>query len=357
MRAVKTARKNGKGDLVLVTGGAGFLGIPLCQKLVAEGFSVRVIDRDERPVELPLTVEYQKADLTEKKALERAASKVKYVIHLAAVLPIAKAGKNYERVNVQATKRLLELAKGRTEKFIFVSTSAVYGRPRELDLPITEQTRLAPLGDYGRSKFLAEELCRTSRNSRFDLSILRPRTIVGPGRLGIFALLFDWISEGRKIPIIGSGENLFQLVSSRDVVNGLIALLRKEAKNEDFNLGARSYQTVKADLEALAQAVSSKSRVRPINPKLAKIALRGLDRLGLSPLVDWHFETPDAAFYFDCRKAERVLGWRSKDSNLDLLLAALSWYREHRAFYAKRYGTTHRRPVKEGILKLAKAFF
>lgn len=340
---------------VLITGGSGFLGLHLIREFQAHGDRLRVCDREPLDPELTGEVDFQLTDVRDRQAVDRLVAGCEVVIHNAASLPIARAGQQYWSVNVEGTQTVLTsaLAQG-VRKVIFISTSAVYGIPSHC--PITEATPLTPLGQYGWSKFEAERVCQGFRDRGLDVSILRPRTLVGTGRLGIFGILFDWVRRGKRIYIIGRGDNRFQLLSARDCSRACWLATTVPCRNEEFNLGARDFGTVRADLTAFGQHAGTGARVASIPSWLAKPVLRLLDRLRLSPLVDWHYETPDKAFYFAITKARHVLGWEPQESNLAMLTTTYDWYLANRHRLERQVGVTHRKTVAQRLLKLLRTF-
>jgi nucleoside-diphosphate-sugar epimerase len=272
------------------------------------------------------------------------------------VLPISRAGREFDEVNVAGTRNVLQAAlESRVRKVLNVSTSAVYGIPRSV--PIDEQTPLTPLGEYGFAKYAAEQLCRAFRDQHdLDVSIVRPRTLVGAGRLGIFGILFDWIRRGKRVYVIGDGDNLFQMLSARDMAEACCLMTTRPCRNEDFNLGAKEFGTVSQDLEALIAHAGTRARVQPVNALLVRTVLGTLDKLRLSPLVDWHYKTPHKPFYFDIAKAQNLLGWTPRDSNVDMFRDTYDWYLANREKLEGQVGTTHRKSVKQGLLKVLRWF-
>ncbi len=339
----------------LVTGGAGFFGIHLTRRLLAEGRQVRVFDLAEMNApELEFKGEFIQGDIRDADLVERAVRGCDGIYHNAAVLPISRSGKVFWEVNVQGTRNVLEAAlRNNARKVVHISTSAVYGVPKAV--PIDENTPLTPLGDYGRAKLAAEQVCNEFKQKGVDVSVVRPRTIVGSGRLGIFYLLFEWVRLGKRVYIIGGGDNLFQLVSASDLADACARMTKTPCYQEDFNIGAREYGTVRSDLEGLVRHAGTGSRICLIPAALAKSALRVLDRMHLSPLVDWHYKTADKPFYFGVSKTERLLDWEPRDSNIKMLTDAYDWYREHWREYAQMVGTSHRKRVREGVLRLLRA--
>ena len=179
---------------------------------------------------------------------------------------------------------------------------------------------------------------------------------MGTERLGIFHILFDWIKAGKRIPIIGSGNNLFQFISVRDTVQ--VCLLAAQAQsNESFNIGAEEYSTVRADLEGLVKHAGSGSRVMSIPAPLVKSSLQVLDLLRLSPLMDWQYKVADKPFYFDISKAKNLLGWQPQDSNVKMFTDSYDWYIKYFKESASVYGSTHRQAVRQRALGLFRRFF
>lgn len=335
-----------------ITGGSGFFGQHLINRLLKAGDSVIVYDLSPLDEEFRLKgVEFVHGDVRDREKVREAMKGADVVHHNAAALPIARAGKTYESINVHGLHNVLEAARDLgVKKVLAVSTSAVYGIPKTL--PINEDTPLTPLGDYGWSKFRAEQLVRKFRASNdLDVSIVRPRTIVGTGRLGIFGILFDWIARGKRVYIIGRGDNMFQLLSAPDLAEACYLMTQKPCWNEDFNIGATEYGTVAGDLEKLIQYAGTKAKVQPTSAFLVRNILRILDILRLSPLVDWHYKTPHKPFYFDVSKAQKILGWQPKDSNEAMFRETYDWYMRNRNKADSTTGTTHRKTVKQGALK------
>jgi nucleoside-diphosphate-sugar epimerase len=343
------------GKRVLVTGASGFLGISLVHELVRRGYLARGFDLEPfTDGDLHGKAESIVGDIRDKDAVFRASAGADYVIHNAAVLPVSRSNRRiFCDVNVNGTRNILEASlDNRVEKLIFISSSAPYGIPREH--PINERTGFNPVCDYGRSKIEAENVCGDFRKKGLNVVILRPRTIVGAGRMGIFQILFSWIADNKNIYIIGDGNNLFSLISDSDLVEAVILALEKDCGNEDFNLGTDVFSTVREDLRKLINSVNSASRIISIPAGPAKFILGILDAFGLVPFTRWHYMTPDKDFYFDISKAKNALGWRPKMSNVDALKAGYDYYLSNRKKLDSDYGITHRKSLRQRALKLLK---
>jgi nucleoside-diphosphate-sugar epimerase len=342
-------------DTLLITGGTGFLGCHIASRFLREGWNVRLFDL--APLDEPELVEAQKrgraevvhGDVADKSAVDAATPGARAVIHTAAALPIQGDRETIMGVNVGGTANVLESArKYGLEKAVHISSTAVYGVPKIH--PLYEDSPIVPLGLYGISKVEAEAKCRIAQEKGLDVTIIRPKTFIGTGRLGIFQILFEWIREGRRIPIIGTGNNVYQLGSVEDLVDSLWRSVTMPNKNEVFNIGAREYGTVRQDLGALFRHAGTGARLSPQPPWLAQPVLRALELAKLSPLVEWHYKTANQDSFVDCSHAERVLGWRAGKSNAQTLIETYDWYLNHYEEYLDKVGITHRVAWDQGAL-------
>jgi nucleoside-diphosphate-sugar epimerase len=331
----------------LVAGGAGFLGKKLTEKLVSAGQSVRVIDVCENPK--IKSAEYLRVDVTNYKEVERAVKGCDVLYNLVSLLPCARAGKEYLHVNVAGTENLMRAAnKYRVKKIIHVSSSIVYGIPKS-DL-ITEGDKTKPIGDYGKSKLMAEEVCRRYIKKGENVSILRPRFIVGPGRLGLLTILFGWIADGKNIYSIGSGENKFQMIGANDLVSACM-LAEKSGRSGVYNIGADNVPTVRELLCALTKHAKTGSKVRGINATLAVGALRILDFLKISPLGTEHYLIADKNYVLDTHKAKSDLGWAPKEDQIEAMIESYDWYIKNRGHINMKSKSNFPREIALKVVK------
>jgi nucleoside-diphosphate-sugar epimerase len=271
------------------------------------------------------------------------------VVHAAAALPIRARRSEIFSVNVDGTRRVLEEARDAgAKRVVFVSSTAVYGVPKVH--PIFEDAPLHGVGWYGESKIDAERVCR-----EVDVKtvIVRPKTFVGPERLGVFEILFDWIREGRRIYVLGDGSNRYQLLAVEDLVDAIVRSAEADVAGEVLNVGATEFGTVRADLQALIDHAGSSSRLTPVPARPAELALRALELARVSPLAEWHYRTAHRDSYVDVSKAQRLLGWEPQRSNAEALIDTYDWYLAHRADL-KAAGVTHRVPWNQQALGLLK---
>lgn len=342
----------------LVTGGCGFLGSFIVRELVHRGEQVRILDVLDDPAVSTLA-EFRRVDVMNRSEVARCLEGVDFVHHEAALVPLKKAGERFWEVNVEGTRIVFEEARrAGVRHFSHMSSSAVFGNVTAADCPIgLNPPTLHPIEVYGRSKAAAEQIVSDAwSNGEMSCSIIRPRTIVGTERLGIFQILFEWISEGRAIYIIGDGSNLFQLAHVQDLVDVTIETAERCISGY-FNVGTDRFGTLRESLEALCRSAGTRSRIRSIPYSVAATALRAADVLRLSPLSPWHYLTYHKPYYFDLGPMYERLKWRPQYSNVEMLQQSYAWYLEHKhELAAKRAaGSAHRSILKQGVLRLVKA--
>ena len=335
-----------------ISGGAGFLGLHLSRRLLADGHAVRSLDvapLDEP--ELEQAVEEMRGDIRDLSAARRLTEGADVLVHAAAALPIRGSGREIRSVNVEGTTTLFAAAaESRVGRSLLISSTAVYGVPETH--PIDESVPLQGVGHYGRSKIEAEEVARGYAQRGLEVTIIRPKTFIGPERLGVFEILFDWIREGRRIPILGDGSNRYQLLAVEDLVDALVLAAKASGvAGETLNVGASEFGTVRIDLESLIEHAGSRSRLRPVPVRPAELALRALELARLSPLAEWHYKTAHRDSFVDVSKAQRLLGWRPRYSNAEALTRTYDWYLANRNRISAA-GTTHRVPWNQRALGL-----
>jgi nucleoside-diphosphate-sugar epimerase len=336
-----------------ISGGAGFLGVHLARRLLADGHEVRTLD--VAPLDDPRLeseVEELRGDVRDPVAATQLSEGADVLVHAAAALPIQASREAIRSVNVAGTAVTLTAAlEAGVRRAVLISSTAVYGIPKHH--PIAEDAPLVGVGHYGESKIDAERVAEDAGRRGLEVVILRPKTFVGPERLGVFEILFDWIREGRRIPILGDGSNRYQLLAVEDLVDATLSAAEAPVGGETFNIGATEFGTVRSDLEGLIAHAGSGGRLRPVPARPAELVLRALELARLSPLAEWHYRTAHRDSYVDVSKAERLLGFAPRLSNEQALCATYDWYLENRT-RARPAGVTHRVPWDQralGVLK------
>jgi nucleoside-diphosphate-sugar epimerase len=342
----------------LVTGGAGFLGINLIRYLLENGH--RVASLDFAPFTYPDVkprVRVVNGDIRHTATVDRAMEGVNTVIHCAAALPLY-APADIRSTEVDGTRNILESARRhQVERVIHVSSTAVYGIPDHH--PLVEDDRVQGVGPYGEAKVMAEEICLEYRQEGMCVPIIRPKSFVGPERLGVFAMLFEWADAGKNFPLLGDGRNRYQLLDVEDLCEAILlcATGDEAAVSDTFNIGAREYTTMREDFQAVLDAAGHGKKIYcfPEGPMIW--ALRSLERLGLSPLYKWVYETAGKDSFVSIERAETVLGFTPRYSNKEALVRNFEWYRRNKDEIAQAAGVSHRVPWNQGALKVARAVF
>jgi nucleoside-diphosphate-sugar epimerase len=341
----------------LITGGAGFLGINLVRFLLAKGHQVVSLDIADFDYPERDRIKIVKGDIRDRSTVDRAMEGVNIVVHTAAALPLYKPA-DILSTDIDGTRNILQSAlEHKVERMIHVSSTAVYGIPDHH--PLVEDDRLDGVGPYGEAKVAAEQLCEEYRKRGLCVPVIRPKSFVGPERLGVFALFYDWAKDGKGFPMIGSGRNRYQLLDVEDLCEAiyLAATVDPVNANDTFNIGAKEFTTMKEDYQAVLDRAGFSKKIVPLPAAPVIWMLRILEALHLSPLYKWVYETASTDSFVSIEKAERVLGYRPKYSNKDALVRNYEWYIEHLAQFEHASGVSHRVPWKQGILKLAKVFF
>jgi nucleoside-diphosphate-sugar epimerase len=253
---------------------------------------------------------------------------------------------------------VLDAAKrNKVKRVIQVSSTAVYGIPDHH--PLFETDKLDGVGPYGEAKILAEEECLKYRKEGMCVPIIRPKSFIGPERLGVFHVLYDWAKDGRGFPVIGKGNNRYQLLDVEDLCDAiyLTATLDEKIVNDTFNIGAKEFTTMKEDYQAVLDEAGFGKKIRRTPEQPVIWTLRILEALKLSPLYKWVYETASKDSFVSIEKAEKVLGYKPKFSNKDALIRNYKWYTANLHKFEHTSGVSHRVPWKQGILAFFKLFF
>lgn len=341
----------------LITGGAGFLGINLARFLLARGHKVTSLDIADFDYPERNQVNAVKGDIRDRAAVDRVMEGVDIVVHTAAALPLYSREDIFS-TDVDGTRNVLESAKEHgVDRFIQISSTAVYGVPDHH--PLYETDEMIGVGPYGEAKIQAEAVCEGFRQQGLCVPIIRPKSFIGPERLGVFALFYDWAKDGKGFPMIGSGNNRYQLLDVEDLCEAiyLTATLPREQVNDTFNIGAAEFTTMREDYQAVLDYAGYGKKIVPFPEGPVILGLKILEAMKLSPLYAWVYETAGKDSFVSIDKAQKVLGYAPRYSNKDALIRNYQWYLDNLSHFEGQSGVSHRVPWNQGALKLAKAFF
>ena len=337
----------------LVTGGSGYFGSLLINKLIENGWEVDSLDIN-KVTDLPKHVSFHEQDIRDVNGLKKCLVGYDVVFHNVAQVPLAKDRKLFWDVNVEGTRNLCKAAiEIGLKNIVYTSSSAVFGVPKKN--PVTEKTIPNPREAYGRAKLEGERICAEYAKQGLNITIIRPRTILGHGRLGIFQILFEWISKGINIPVLDGGENIYQFVHASDLANVIIKASRL-SKSETYNIGTSIYGSIRESLEALCEHAKTGSRIYSLPMKPIQMLMNITSVLGLSPLGPYHSLMYGRSMYFDISKAQNELGFYPTYSNIDMFIESYDWYIRNRdiILHGNKDMSHHRSRLNEGVLKIFK---
>jgi len=343
---------------VLVTGGSGFFGGVLKRRLLEEGFAVTNIDlvRDEDAGAEGLTS--VQGDIRDAGLLARVFAEHKFegVFHCAAMLAHdVKDETLLWTSNVDGTRLVAEaaLSAGVTH-MVNISSNCLWAEG--FGRPVTEEDVPAPVELYGRSKLQAEkELAAiVEQHPEFKVVTLRCPTIIDSGRLGLLAILFEFIEDGKKVWVVGDGSSRYQFIYAQDLATACLLCLQYEESNL-FHIGSDDVPTMRGMYESVIRAAGSKARVASL-PRRPTIAMMQLaHKMGVSPLGPYHYRMIAESFVFDTSRIRSALGWAPTLTNEEMMLRAFSYYSENRkAIHARTDVSAHSKAAPMGVIRLLK---
>lgn len=318
----------------IIFGGDGFLGTELTKKLIQKGERVLILDLNKTEDNASYShdlVEHLYFDVT--KAEQFSSISVEpgdYVYHFAAkllvpIIPRKERQDYFWQALYVGTENVLNfMIEHKLNNLVYFTTDMVYGKT--VHNPRFEDHPRVPIGPYGEAKYQTELLCEGYRKQGINISIFRPRLIIGPGRLGILEKLFQLVDRNLPVPTIGNGKNYYQFISVNDCAEACIAAVRSGFPNEEFNLGSENPPTVNELLGTLIKHSDSKSMLIPTPAFMVKWALGFLDVIGASLMDPEQYIIADETCVLDCSKASKLLDWRATDSDEDMLVAAYDSY-------------------------------
>lgn len=342
---------------LLITGGAGFLGINLVRFCLARDWQVTVLDT--APFDYPERegVHVIQGDIRDTDTVHRAAAGMDFMVHAAAALPLYSTA-DIMATDVGGTEICLQAARrAGIDRVVYISSTAVYGIPSHH--PVRETDPRIGVGPYGLAKIRAEDLCVHYRGQGMCIPVLRPKSFIGPERLGIFGLLYDWAASGKHFPLPGGGRYRFQLLDVADLCQTIWLALTADAGrvNQEFNIGAGVFGTLREDFQTVLDYAGFGQRVIALPAQPAVFLLDMAHRLRLSPIYPWVYRSLLVESWVSVEQARQHLGFVPRYSNREALLRNFEWYMARPASRQAGTGLTHRELWKQGVLSLAKFFF
>ena len=336
---------------ILVSGGNGYFGSLLVNHLVESADSVRVLDIDPTGTP-PDGVELIVADIRDDPTVREATAGIDVVYHCVAELPLSGDPVALRSVNVDGTAILLKACRAAgVGKVVHLSSSAVFGVPESN--PVLRETIPRPQEPYGAAKLAAEWACLHAAAGGLDVTIVRPRTILGHGRLGIFAVLFEWIADGADPFVLGDGSNRFQFIHADDLASLCVGAAARPGA-AIYNAGTDRFATMREAIEHVCAHAGTGARVRSLPVRSAAAAMRATARFGLTPFAPYHWLMYAQSMWFDIDHARDELGWRPRYSNDEMLAESYDWYVANRTRAERPTGSPHRRVASSRLLTALK---
>lgn len=337
----------------LVTGSSGYFGGLLARYLLDRGIRVVGVDRLDDPDPDP-RLECVKADLRDTgavAALFASHGPFDAVFHCAALMGHENPDPNdLWTANVDGTRILAEAAvSAGVRKLVYTSTICVFGR--EYDHPVTEDEPTCPIEDYGRSKLEGEKIL-AGFAGRLEVDAIRCPTIVSAGRLGLLAILFEFVQEGRRVYLVGDGSNRYSFVEAGDLAAACLLAARAPGSHV-YHVGSDQVKPLREVYQAVIDEAGSRSRLVSIPARPAVAAMRALHALGVSPLGPYHARLIAGTFVFDASRIKRDLGWAPTKTNDEMLREAYRFFASRDTSRSERL-SAHRQKAKMGILRLVK---
>lgn len=315
----------------IIIGGNGFLGRYLTEALIKCNEETVVCDVMKSDLAIYEKCQFKKVDIREADQINNIGLRqTDIVVHLAAnqyhsKVPRQNREEYFFNTNSLGTANVLtSMYNNKCNNLIYFSTDMTYGKPQYL--PVDTNHQQVPFGPYGSSKKKSESICKEYRDKGINITIFRPRMILGPGRLGVLEKLFKLIDYNLPVPLIGAGDNYYQMISVFDCVDAILKSIEKGSPNTEYNLGSQSPPCVYDLLQGLITHVHSKSYLIKTNGRLVKVILETLGKLGVELLYKEQYEIADENYIVDISKTQKELGWQPKFSDNDMLYQAYDYY-------------------------------
>jgi nucleoside-diphosphate-sugar epimerase len=331
---------------ILVTGGSGFLGKQIITSLLGQGN--KVVNIDVIPSGLVHQNLFEQIiDINNLKTLHNSDA----VVHCAALVPASKNNKAMIHVNRNGTQNLLELSlKHKIQRFIYISSSAVYGKPTSN--PVNSSSFMRPFEIYGKSKLMAEEICKEYLRLGVPISIIRPRTILGYSRSGLFSFIFLLVQQGKKIPILSNGKNYYQFIDVDDFVS-LIHEVLKNNSNLEINVGAKEFSTMRSTLEGLIQHAKSESTLINVPKPILKIVM-ALSKVRLLPFAPYQLQMYSESMWFDINELDKSIKWVPRYTSVESMVKSYDTFIQSKIGneYINSRLSLHSKPINSPLLRL-----
>lgn len=281
---------------ILITGASGFLGLKLCNILSKSSHKVTALDI-RVPIEKYENIVYEEDSIDKYLKNKKVnISEFNLIIHAASVLPFNSNKDALVSTNIDTTLNLVKhVSKLKNTFFVYISSSSVYGDPYET--PVTQNTEFKPLDLYAKTKIVSEENIKKYLDNR-TYAIIRPRTILGKNRKGIFEIFFRLIKFNIPLPLPNGGNQKIQFVEVEDLAR-LILHIGQNKLNGEWPAGAPDPKPLIDHLELLGEKIGKKIITFNLNEKIFYFIGITLIKLRIINFTKWHFGSFPKDFYFE----------------------------------------------------------
>ncbi len=338
---------------ILVTGSQGFIAQRFLLNTNLNFARVYQLDRLADSFQDKLRI-----DLRDKNLEHLLPDDVDIVLHCAAALPSYSSEEIFQ-TDVRATARLLHWArKNRVKRFIHVSSTAVYG-PNHLP-NITENHSPRKWDAYNTAKIRSEELLPLilGYSNEVSWTILRPKATIGPGRLGLFSYLFDFSANGKRFPIIGSGDAVYQFLHVDDMVSAIELAIKNinQANGQVFNIASIAEHSIGFLFQSILDSANFGKKVLNVPENLARPILKTTNILGVSQVYSRLVENLTNGSTVSIEQARNIIGFQPQYNGLEALKQSFNWYLDN--IHQKQdwvYGKGHRNVWRDPLVGFVKS--
>jgi len=341
---------------ILLTGGTGFFGSVMKGHLLQAGFDYVNLDRLNEPQD-EAAGKMALVDLRDAPAVEAAFQKFgpfDAVLHFAAELAHeAEDKQGLWNSNVEGSRNVADSCRRHgVKKLIFTSTNCLWGKP--LNRPVVENDPTCPVEIYGKSKLAAEEVLLGYR-SDMDVIIFRSPTILAPGRIGLLGILFDFIAEGRRLPVVGRKNKPYQFIYADDYAQAMLLAIAHKG-SDIFNVGSHNATSLEESYRYVIEHAHSTSKIYHLPEFPTLPVMRFCHILKISPLGPYQYGMIAEEFVFDTSHVEKTLNWQPTKTNGEILFAAYDFYVKNKKMLEETAASlpAHRRKSRMGVIRILK---
>ncbi len=342
---------------LLLTGSAGFFGRNFLDKSSIDWEKIYAYDRisTENPCRKDAIFNPIIGDLRDPNLGAEFPSDIDVVVHAAAALPVHSPDEIFE-TDVLATGNLARwAASAGVRHFVHFSSTAVYGPAHRPRIEETAPTRA--FDPYNTAKIRGEaQIKEALAGSSTSWTIIRPKAIVGPGRLGLFGHLYEFAASGHRFPVLSGGRSVYQFLHIDDLVTAvdLAAKAGEGADGQTINVASRAKDDIATLFQSVLDAAGHGKKVLSVPGWLAVPPLKAANALGISPLHSRGIQNLVKGSTVSLDRAKSVLGYDPKYDGMAAVADGFEWYRAQLAEREFEYGTGHSQVWKSPLARQVK---